>query len=211
MTELGLSSGTVSFRMERLERAGLIERRGDPDDRRNVLIRLTDDGRALFERVAPAHLANEQRMLSGLTDDERATLADLLRKLLVEYEGSTPPPDATLALGLTLAPAHKAMQLRRTVGLPDIAGLLVRTVDEDSPAARAGLTRGDILLRAAGRELRAVSALYEALDDAADGNRRLRITVLRGTDQITATLKLETRADAQLVVAAGTPFQEHRL
>src|SRR5581483_7799355 len=162
-------------------------------------------------RVAPAHLANEQRLLSALTDAERTTLADLLRKLLVEYEGSAPPPDATLALGLTLAPAHTTLQMRRAVGLPDAPGLLVRSVEGDSAAAAAGLQRGDVLLRAGDRELRAVSALYEALDDAAAGSGRLRLTVLRGADRVTATLKPSARADPELIAGPGAPFHEHRL
>ena len=53
-----------------------------------ALITLTARGRELFERVVPAHLANERRLLSGLTEPEQQVLASLLRKLLVEFEGS---------------------------------------------------------------------------------------------------------------------------
>jgi len=76
------SSGTTK-RLDRLERAGLIERSPDPDDRRGVVITLTDEGRALIDRVTEAHLANEERLLAGLSAAERDRLAALLRKLTV--------------------------------------------------------------------------------------------------------------------------------
>jgi DNA-binding MarR family transcriptional regulator len=74
------SSGTTK-RLDRLEQAGLIERAPDPADRRGILITLTDAGRELIDSVTDAHLANEQRLLSALSDAERTRLADLLRKL----------------------------------------------------------------------------------------------------------------------------------
>ena len=74
------SSGTTK-RLDRLEQAGLIARAPDPDDRRGVLITLTGEGRALIDRVTEAHLANEARLLEGLTDDGRERLAGLLRRL----------------------------------------------------------------------------------------------------------------------------------
>lgn len=63
--------------MDRLVEEGLIERRPDPDCRRTTLITLTGRGRALFERVVPAHLTNERRLLSALSHDECAALAAL--------------------------------------------------------------------------------------------------------------------------------------
>jgi len=74
------SSGTTK-RLDRLERAGLIERSPDPEDRRGVIITLTDAGRELIDRVTEAHLANEARILQGLSAAERDRLAALLRKL----------------------------------------------------------------------------------------------------------------------------------
>jgi DNA-binding MarR family transcriptional regulator len=74
------SSGTTK-RLDRLEQAGLIERAPDPDDRRGILITLTDAGRELIDGVTDAHLANEDRLLSALSEAERTRLADLLRKL----------------------------------------------------------------------------------------------------------------------------------
>jgi DNA-binding MarR family transcriptional regulator len=74
------SSGTTK-RLDKLERAGLLARSPDPDDRRGVTITLTDEGRALIDRVTEAHMANEARLLEGLGAHEREQLAGLLRKL----------------------------------------------------------------------------------------------------------------------------------
>jgi DNA-binding MarR family transcriptional regulator len=74
------SSGTTK-RLDRLEQAGLIAREPDPDDRRGTLITLTPAGRKLIDTATVAHLENERRILSALTDADRKRLADLLRKL----------------------------------------------------------------------------------------------------------------------------------
>jgi DNA-binding MarR family transcriptional regulator len=81
------SSGTTK-RLDRLEQAGLIAREPDPDDRRGTLITLTPAGRKLIDTATVAHLENEHRILSALTDADRKRLADLLRKLQLGL-----PPD----------------------------------------------------------------------------------------------------------------------
>lgn len=206
MDELGLTSGTVSVRMDRLAEQGLIERRPDPDDRRNSRIAMTARGRELFERIVPEHLDNERRVLAALSPGEQDLLAALLRKLLVEFEGSVPPGDAPLRLGLTVAPAHATIALRRQVGLPPDAGLLVRAVRDGSPAAAAGIEPGDVLVRAGGHELRAIAGLYGALDDAAPSGR-LRVRLLRGTGRRDVTVRLgpaaRAHADPGLASTAG--------
>ena len=85
MTRLGLTSGTVSVRLQRLQDMGVVTRSPSPDDARGVRVRLTAKGLDLFAAVAPSHLANEDRLLSALTGQERAQLAGLLRKLLVGF------------------------------------------------------------------------------------------------------------------------------
>jgi serine protease Do len=87
-------------------------------------------------------------------------------------------------LGVAIAPGHMARRLRRAVGLPDADGLLIREVSEDSPAARAGLARGDLIVAAAGQPVRAVDDLFGALRAAAPGGT-VELTLLRGTDQRT--------------------------
>jgi DNA-binding MarR family transcriptional regulator len=74
------SSGTTK-RLDRLEAAGYVTREPDPGDRRGVLIALTPEGRAVVDRAAVSHLANERRILSGLSAAEQRELAGLLRKL----------------------------------------------------------------------------------------------------------------------------------
>ena len=78
-----LSSGGMTKRLDGLERAGLVDRRPDPDDRRGRLVALTAKGRAVVDRAVVEHLANEERLLGALSAAERRTLARLLRKLLV--------------------------------------------------------------------------------------------------------------------------------
>src|SRR4051812_10303455 len=173
MDELGLTSGTISVRIDRLVDAGLVTRRPDPESKRNTRIALTERGQELVERVIPAHLENERRLLTALSPAEQETLAARLRRLRVEFEGSCTP----LGLGATLAPAHATMALRASVGLPPVPGLLVRALDEDGPAAAAGLRTGDVLVSAGGRELRSVEALHAA------GASRIELHVVRGVSE----------------------------
>ena len=86
----------------------------------------------------------------------------------------------TPQLGITITPGHVARRLRRAVGLPDTEGLLIRGVAEDSPAARAGLASGDLIVTAAGQPIRTVDDLSGALQAAGD---TIELTVLRGTDE----------------------------
>ena len=78
---LMLTSSGITKRLDRLEQAGLIKRDPDPHDRRGVLITLTPAGIELIDDVTEAHMANEARLLSALSEAERERLAALLRKL----------------------------------------------------------------------------------------------------------------------------------
>ena len=78
---LMITSSGATKRLDRLERAGLIERSPDPEDRRGTLIGLTPAGRELIDGVTEAHLDNERRLLSALSGEEREQLANLLRTL----------------------------------------------------------------------------------------------------------------------------------
>src|SRR6516165_8385513 len=74
----------------------------------------------------------------------------------------------TPQLGITITPGHLARRMRRAVGLPDTEGLLIQQVSEDSPAARAGLSAGDLIVAAAGQPARSADDLAAALRAAAD-------------------------------------------
>jgi S1-C subfamily serine protease len=86
-------------------------------------------------------------------------------------------------LGVGLAPSHVARKLRRSVGLEDRDGLLVRLVEDDSPAAAAGVLAGDLIVAIAGQPTTTVDELFAALDTiGADGSAPL--TVVRGADEV---------------------------
>lgn len=82
------STGTMTNRLDRLEKAGLIRRRPDPDDRRGVLIALTTQGRKTITTAIAARDKVLPELVPGLTLPERRQLAKLLRKLMVEIEGA---------------------------------------------------------------------------------------------------------------------------
>lgn len=76
-----ITSGGISLRVDRLEKAGLVTRERDELDKRVVYVQLTDLGLELIEKVAAAHFANEQNLLVGLTATERRQLGQLLSRL----------------------------------------------------------------------------------------------------------------------------------
>ncbi|MGH9127876.1 MAG: S1C family serine protease [Acidimicrobiales bacterium] len=90
-------------------------------------------------------------------------------------------------LGVALAPSHVAARLRAAVGLPERAGLLVRGVESDGPAAAAGLAVGDLIVAAAGQPVSTIDELYAALDHLAEG-AALVLGVLRGADELDVSL-----------------------
>jgi DNA-binding MarR family transcriptional regulator len=87
--DLVLSSGAMTNRLDVLERAGLVERLPDPNDRRGTLIELTKKGKAVLDRAIEAHLQGEAQMVAHLSRDEHKCLADLLKKLLIEMESES--------------------------------------------------------------------------------------------------------------------------
>ncbi|HZR51420.1 MAG TPA: PDZ domain-containing protein [Streptosporangiaceae bacterium] len=190
MTQLALTSGTISLRVHRLTGRGIITLAPDPDDKRGQLVRLTADGLRLFDEVAPLHLANEDRLLSSLSAAERVMLTQLLRKLLLSFESGT--VQVGLPLGMRLEPAHVARYRRTAVGLSDTPGLLITDTIEGTPAATAGLARGDLIVAANGTETRSEDALAQAIDKAGPGGE-LRISALRGNDPHEVTVRIPAR------------------
>jgi serine protease Do len=92
-------------------------------------------------------------------------------------------------LGVAIAPPPVARRLRRAVGLPERDGVLIRAVEAESPAHRAGLERGDLIVSAGTQELDRVDALYEALDGTRPG-AELELTIVRGVDERTVKVEL---------------------
>jgi serine protease Do len=91
-------------------------------------------------------------------------------------------PAARVRLGVAVAPPRVARRLRTAVGLPERDGVLVRAVEPESPADRAGMERGDLIVAAGGQAVERVDALYEVLDGASPGSE-LDFTVLRALEE----------------------------
>jgi DNA-binding MarR family transcriptional regulator len=81
-----VTSGTMTNRIDRLTEKGLVRRVPDPEDRRGILVELTQQGCELIDRALISHVANEARLLQPLSPEEQQTLATLLRKLLSSLE-----------------------------------------------------------------------------------------------------------------------------
>jgi DNA-binding MarR family transcriptional regulator len=81
-----ITSGAMTARLDRLERAGLITRAPDPADRRGVLIRLTSEGEGVAERSLRAVVAADEAFLEPLDRRQRESVASALRQLLLRRE-----------------------------------------------------------------------------------------------------------------------------
>ena len=90
-------------------------------------------------------------------------------------------------LGVAIAHPRAAQRARAAVGLPQRDGLLVRAVLEDSPAHRAGIQRGDLLVAAGDRPLATVDDLFDVLESSG-GSATLSLTLVRGTGEREVTV-----------------------
>jgi serine protease Do len=107
--------------------------------------------------------------------------ADVKRRVLALAGGEEP---SRHRLGVAVAPPRVARRMRRAVGLPEEDGLLVRAVESGSPADRAGVERGDLIVSASGRPLDGVDSLYAALDELTGSEEAaLKLALLRGLDE----------------------------
>lgn len=86
LTQTLVTSGTMTNRIDRLAAKGLVVRGPDPNDRRGVLVRLTDTGRELADSALTGLLKNERELLAALSEPRLAELAGLLRELTVQFE-----------------------------------------------------------------------------------------------------------------------------
>jgi DNA-binding MarR family transcriptional regulator len=81
-----LSSGAMTNRLDRLEQSGLVRRLPDPDDRRGVLVELTDHGRETYRSAVGVQAKKEALFASALSAGEQTQLNGLLRQLMLEFE-----------------------------------------------------------------------------------------------------------------------------
>ncbi len=80
-----VTSGTITNRVDRLEARGLVRREPDPTDRRGVRVLLTAQGQTRVDGAIKDLLDSEREILSGISEDESATLAQLLRQLMQRF------------------------------------------------------------------------------------------------------------------------------
>jgi DNA-binding MarR family transcriptional regulator len=81
-----VTSGTMTNRVDRLERRGLVERSPSPTDRRGVIVRLTTGGQHTVDAAMADLLDRERELLAELSDADRDSLAAMLRRLLAPFE-----------------------------------------------------------------------------------------------------------------------------
>ena len=114
----------------------------------------------------------------------QAAEPDLVARITALVEGREP---AGVELGIAVAPAGVARKLRRSVGLDERDGVLVRTVADESPAATADLRAGDLIVGAAGRPIESIDDLHAVLG-AHDPAASLELAVIRGAEAVELTV-----------------------
>jgi DNA-binding MarR family transcriptional regulator len=81
-----VSSGTMTNRIDRLVERGLVERRGDPNDGRGILVTMTATGQTRVDAAISQLLAAEAELLGKLSGPDRERIATLLRKLSLDFD-----------------------------------------------------------------------------------------------------------------------------
>ncbi|MGP4845518.1 MarR family winged helix-turn-helix transcriptional regulator [Marinobacter sp. 1Y8] len=88
MASTMVTSGTMTNRIDQLEKAGLVERVRNPDDGRGFQVSLSAKGLELIDEAVTAHVETQAKLVATLSDDQRAQLDDLLRHFLSRFDGS---------------------------------------------------------------------------------------------------------------------------
>lgn len=83
-----VTSGTMTHRIDQLEKSGLVKRIRNPNDGRGFLVSLSPQGIKLIDEVVTAHVETQAKLVAILNDEQRAQLDDLLRRLLGGFERS---------------------------------------------------------------------------------------------------------------------------
>jgi DNA-binding MarR family transcriptional regulator len=94
-SQMRLSSGAMTNRIDRMEQAGLIRRLPDPNDRRGTLVEPTPEGHAIWDRSVGTQASREAKMASVLDEADRVELHRLLRALMRAFPGDGHRHDAT--------------------------------------------------------------------------------------------------------------------
>lgn len=86
LSTLMVTSGTMTNRIDQLEKAGWVIRKVNPEDGRSFLVSLTPEGLELINRVIEAHVKNQKRLVEGLSTQEQQILNQLLKVFLTSLE-----------------------------------------------------------------------------------------------------------------------------
>ena len=181
MRSLLRTSGSMSLRIDALEREDLVKREQVEDDRRSVFVILTKKGSKLLDTVVPEHLANETTLLTGLSNSERVELASLLRKWLTTLEENL-TEGRQLYLGMVVLHPRTSLMKRRAVGLPDVPGLLVQSVEPGGHAEESGFQKGDLICAIEDDQVTSLIELRKALNKQKPRTKRFH--VIRGSEPI---------------------------
>lgn len=143
-------------------------------------------GGVIVDRSGAVLGINTHRLGDGfyLARPATAQLRSIIERL---SDGVTIEPRT---LGISIAPPKAARHLRASVGLPERDGILIRDVDDGSPAEAAGLKRGDLIVSAGGTDITQIPALYAALE-AVGASNTLELGIVRATDELTVTVRFE--------------------
>jgi DNA-binding MarR family transcriptional regulator len=185
MTNLLRTSGSMSVRIDAMERQGLVTREPDSEDRRATLVAITEKGIDLLDKVIPEHLLNEERLLSGLTAHDRSQLIRLLRKWNFALEANS-ENQRYLHCGMVVLDPRASLQRRRAAGLPDVQGILVHAVEPGGLADDAGIRRGDLIVAVNDFAIDSQTGLRRALNNPSLPTRTLKI--LRGAEALAVDL-----------------------
>jgi MarR family transcriptional regulator for hemolysin len=91
---VGIQGATMTHHLDSLEKAGLVTRSRDPSNRRVQRVELTDEGEAAFDRLRKVAMKFDKRLRQGLSDNELASVAELLDRLAANVSALRPPPSA---------------------------------------------------------------------------------------------------------------------
>jgi serine protease Do len=105
-------------------------------------------------------------------------------------------------LGIAVAPAEVARRLRRSVGLPERDGILVRAVEEGGPAADADIRQGDLVVAVGGRPVTTIDELAGALEAAGPG-AAVEVALVRGVEELTVSVRTVSGGAADADAGSG--------
>ncbi|HBO22020.1 MULTISPECIES: MarR family winged helix-turn-helix transcriptional regulator [unclassified Providencia] len=86
LTTLMVTSGTMTNRIDQLEKVGYVKRYVNPEDGRGFLVTLTPEGLTLINKAIEAHTQNQTRLISSLPEAQQQSLDQILRLFLASFE-----------------------------------------------------------------------------------------------------------------------------